>query len=85
MNAKDVIPSKALYFEKVDVFKSKVNSSVRKIYILRPNGDQVRKMQLEGLRLGIEPATELQKPLPSAWVRVLYIYIYIYIYVIYTT
>ena len=27
------------------------------IYILRPNRDQLRKMQLQGLRLGIEPAT----------------------------
>ena len=28
-------------------FKSKVNSSVRKIYILRRNGDQLPKMQLD--------------------------------------
>ena len=27
------------------------------MYILRPNRDQLRKMQLQGLRLGIEPAT----------------------------
>ena len=26
------------------------------IYILRPNLGQLRKMQLQGLRLGIEPA-----------------------------
>ena len=31
--------------------------SVRKIYILTLNRDQLRKMQLQGLRLGIEPAT----------------------------
>ena len=36
---------------------NKVNSSVRKMYILRPNRDQLRKMQLQGLRLGIEPLT----------------------------
>ena len=34
-----------------------VNSSVRTIYILRPNRDQLRQMQLQGLRLGIEPTT----------------------------
>ena len=39
-------------------FYSKVNSSVRKIYILRPNREQLRKMQLQGCRLGIEPATK---------------------------
>ena len=33
-------------------FYSKVNSSVRKIYILRPNRDQLRKMQLQGLPAG---------------------------------
>ena len=33
------------------------NSSVRKIYILRPIRDQLRKMQLQSLGLGIEPAT----------------------------
>ena len=27
------------------------------MYILRPNRDQLRKMQLQGLRLGIEPVT----------------------------
>ena len=50
-----------------------VNSSVRKIYILRPNRDQLRKMQLQDLQLGIEDTaldlqtnalpTEQQKPL----------------------
>ena len=29
----------------------------RKIYILRLNWDQSQKIQLQGLRLGIEPAT----------------------------
>ena len=32
-------------------FSSKVNLSSRKIYILRPNQDQLQKMQLQGLRL----------------------------------
>ena len=58
------------------------DNRVSKIYILRPNQDQLRKMELQGLRLGIEPAildlrsqpTELQKPLPWAWVQVLCIY-----------
>ena len=30
---------------------------ISKMYILRSNRDQLRKMQLQGLRLGIEPAT----------------------------
>ena len=34
-----------------------LNLSVGKIYISRPNRDQLRKMQLQGLQLGIEPAT----------------------------
>ena len=34
---------------------NKVNLSVREIYILRLNRDQLRKMQLQGLRLGLEP------------------------------
>ena len=38
--------------EQIDVFKSMANSSVRKIYILRPNRDQLRKMQLQGLPAG---------------------------------
>ena len=42
----------------IHVFQSKVNSYVRKIYILRPNRDQLRKMQLQDLRLGIEPACQ---------------------------
>ena len=37
--------------------KSKGNSSDRKIYILRLNRNQLRKMQLQGFRLGIEPGT----------------------------
>ena len=32
-----------------------VNSSVVKIYVLILDRDQLRKMQLQGLRLGIEP------------------------------
>ena len=35
--------------QQIDVFQSKVNSSVREIYILRPNRDQLQKMQLQGL------------------------------------
>ena len=38
--------------------KGVVHMSVRKIYyILRPNRDQLRKMQLHGSQLKIEPAT----------------------------
>ena len=36
-------------------FKKRIH--FRKIYILRPNRDQLRKAQLQGLRLGIEPST----------------------------
>ena len=35
----------------------KVKVGVEKIYILRLNRDQLRKMQLQGLWLRIEPAT----------------------------
>ena len=49
--------SKQLYLFWRYIFLSKVNSSVGKIYISRPKRDQLRKMQLQGLRLGIEPAT----------------------------
>ena len=58
-----------------------VNSSVKQKDIgFKTQPGPVAKMQLQGLRLGIEHATldlwtnalrpELQKPLPWAWVRV---------------
>ena len=75
------------------VFQSKVNSSVRKrIYILRPNPDNLRKMQLQGIRLDIEPGPCISRPtLYQLSYRsrcrelgcefCIYIYIYIYIYI----
>ena len=56
--------------------KDKINSSVKKIYILRPNRDQSRKMQLQGLRLDPgDPWCTLGEPfktlgvLPIYWIR----------------
>ena len=40
-----------------DVIKQEREVSIPSSYILSPNRDQLQKMQLQGLRLGIEPAT----------------------------
>ena len=70
-------------------FPTDLAMHIRAICILRPYRDQLRKMQLQGLQLGIEPATSGSLDQRStdwateavAWsMRAYSIYIYIYIY-----